>query len=138
MIEFLVEPEYALYDELSQNELANTNSGFTSHGMYYIGLKVATLDSTETYMKYSRDFQAKHKTMSSTSKYASDSIEKELNKTIQNNRNSDGKIAYGEIMDKNEHEQDVTDIINYVLKYGLTEPVELGENLLTKALQKTR
>ncbi|WP_086224954.1 hypothetical protein [Campylobacter devanensis] len=134
MIEFLVELEYALYDELSQNELANTNSGFTSHGMYYIGLKVAAVDSTEIYMKYSRDFQAKHKTMSSASKYTSDGIEKELNKTIQNDKNSDGKIAYGEIMDKNEHEQDVTDIINYVLKYGLTEPVELGEDLLTKAL----
>ncbi|WP_141082870.1 hypothetical protein, partial [Campylobacter vicugnae] len=76
-------------------------------------------------MKYSSDFQDKHKTMSSAGKYASDSIEKELNKTIQNDKNSDGKIAYGEIMDKNEHEQDVTDVINYLLKYGLTELVEL-------------
>ena len=119
---------------LSQDELANTNSGFTAHGMYYIGLKVAAVDSTETYMKYSSDFQDKHKTMSSAGKYASDSIEKELNKTIQNDKNSDGKIAYGEIMDKNEHEQDVTDVINYLLKYGLTELVELGEDLLAKAL----
>ena len=119
---------------LSQDELANTNSGFTAHGMYYIGLKVAALDSTETYMKYSSDFQDKHKTMSSAGKYASDSIEKELNKTIQNDKNSDGSLTYGELMDKSESEQDVTDVINYLLKYGLTEPVELGEDLLAKAL----
>ena len=119
---------------LSQDELANTNSGFTAHGMYYIGLKVAVTDSTETYMKYSSDFQAKHKTMSSAGKYASDSIEKELNKTIQNDKNSDGSLTYGELMDKSESEQDVTDVINYLLKYGLTEPVELGEDLLAKAL----
>ena len=119
---------------LSQDELANTNSGFTAHGMYYIGLKVATVDSTETYMKYSSDFQDKHKTMSSAGKYASDNIEKELNKTIQNDKNSDGSLTYGELMDKSESQQDVTDVINYLLKYGLTEPVELGEDLLAKAL----
>ena len=118
---------------LSQDELANTNSGFTAHGMYYIGLKVAALDSTETYMKYSSDFQDKHKTMSSAGKYASDSIEKELNKTIQNDKNSDGKIAYGEIMDKNEHEQDVTDIITAMVGDKI-EQINVGEDLLAKAL----
>ncbi|WP_338433732.1 hypothetical protein [Campylobacter vicugnae] len=118
---------------LSQDELANTNSGFTAHGMYYIGLKVAALDSTETYIKYSSDFQAKHKTMSSAGKYASDSIEKELNKTIQNDKNSDGKIAYGEIMDKNEHEQDVTDIITAMIGDKI-EQINVGEDLLAKAL----
>ena len=118
---------------LSQDELANTNSGFTAHGMYYIGLKVAAVDSTETYMKYSSDFQDKHKTMSSAGKYASDSIEKELNKTIQNDKNSDGKIAYGEIMDKNEHEQDVTDIITAMVGDKI-EQINVGEDLLAKAL----
>ena len=101
--------------------------------MYYIGLKVAALDSTETYMKYSSDFQDKHKTMSSAGKYASDSIEKELNKTIQNDKNSDGKIAYGEIMDKNEHEQDVTDIITAMVGDKI-EQINVGEDLLAKAL----
>ena len=118
---------------LSQDELANTNSGFTAHGMYYIGLKVAALDSTETYMKYSSDFQDKHKTMSSAGKYASDSIEKELNKTIQNDKNSDGKIAYGEMLDKNEHEQDVTDIITAMVGDKI-EQINVGEDLLAKAL----
>jgi len=119
---------------LSQDELANTNSGFTAHGIYNLYNMNTISQSTESYMKLGDSFKNQHSSSYAAGKYASDSIEKELNKTIQNDKNSDGKIAYGEIMDKNEHEQDVTDVINYLLKYGLTELVELGEDLLAKAL----
>ncbi|WP_086280906.1 hypothetical protein [Campylobacter devanensis] len=50
MIEFLAELEYALYDELSQNELANTNSGFTSHGIFYLYPMIDISTSTESYL----------------------------------------------------------------------------------------
>ncbi|MBQ8819710.1 MAG: hypothetical protein IJZ99_03030, partial [Campylobacter sp.] len=92
---------------LSQDELANTNSGFTAHGIYNLYNMNTISQSTESYMKLGEYFKNKHITSYAAGKYASDSIEKELNKTIQNDKNSDGKIAYGEIMDKNEHEQDV-------------------------------
>ena len=119
---------------LSQDELANTNSGFTSHGVFNLYSMTDTSTSTESYMKLGDSFKNQHSSSYAAGKYASDSIEKELNKTIQNDKNSDGSLTYGELMDKSESEQDVTDVINYLLKYGLTEPVELGEDLLAKAL----
>ena len=119
---------------LSQDELANTNSGFTAHGIYNLYNMNTISQSTESYMKLGDSFKNQHSSSYAAGKYASDSIEKELNKTIQNDKNSDGSLTYGELMDKSESEQDVIDVINYLLKYGLTEPVELGEDLLAKAL----
>ena len=119
---------------LSQDELANTNSGFTAHGIYNLYNMNTISQSTESYMKLGDSFKNQHSSSYAAGKYASDSIEKELNKTIQNDKNSDGSLTYGELMDKSEFQQDVTDVINYLLKYGLTEPVELGEDLLAKAL----
>ena len=118
---------------LSQDELANTNSGFTAHGIYNLYNMNTISQSTESYMKLGEYFKNKHITSYAAGKYASDSIEKELNKTIQNDKNSDGKIAYGEIMDKNEHEQDVTDIITAMVGDKI-EQINVGEDLLAKAL----
>ena len=118
---------------LSQDELANTNSGFTSHGVFNLYSMTDTSTSTESYMKLGDSFKNQHSSSYAAGKYASDSIEKELNKTIQNDKNSDGKIAYGEIMDKNEHEQDVTDIITAMVGDKI-EQINVGEDLLAKAL----
>ena len=118
---------------LSQDELANTNSGFTSHGVFNLYSMTDTSTSTESYMKLGDSFKNQHSSSYAAGKYASDSIEKELNKTIQNDKNSDGKIAYGEIMDKNEHEQDVTDIITAIVGDKI-EQINVGEDLLAKAL----
>ena len=118
---------------LSQDELANTNSGFTAHGIYNLYNMNTISQSTESYMKLGDSFKNQHSSSYAAGKYASDSIEKELNKTIQNDKNSDGKIAYGEIMDKNEHEQDVTDIITAMVGDKI-EQINVGEDLLAKAL----
>lgn len=118
---------------LSQDELANTNSGFTAHGIYNLYNMNTISQSTESYMKLGEYFKNKHITSYAAGKYASDSIEKELNKTIQNDKNSDGKIAYGEMLDKNEHEQDVTDIITAMVGDKI-EQINVGEDLLAKAL----
>lgn len=118
---------------LSQDELTNTNSGFTAHGIYNLYNMNTISQSTESYMKLGDSFKNQHSSSYAAGKYASDSIEKELNKTIQNDKNSDGKIAYGEIMDKNEHEQDVTDIITAMVGDKI-EQINVGEDLLAKAL----
>ena len=118
---------------LNQNELANTSSGFTSHGIFYLYAMIDISTSTESYMKLGDSFKNKHSSSYAAGKYASDSIENELNKTIQNDKNSDGKIAYGEIMDKNEHAQDVTDIITAIVGDKIEE-INFGEDLLAKAL----
>ena len=43
---------------LTQNELANTNSGFTSHGIFYLYAMIDISTSTESYMKLGDSFKA--------------------------------------------------------------------------------
>lgn len=117
---------------LSQDELANTNSGFTAHGIYNLYNMNTISQSTESYMKLGEDFKNKHITSYAAGKYASDSIEAELNKTLLNDKNSDGKITYGEMLDKNEHDQDVTDIITAIAG-DIINQIDTGEDLLKKS-----
>ena len=69
-------------------------------------------------------------------KYTSDTIEKELNRTLNSDKNSDGNITYGEIMSKDEHEQDVIDQINFLEGYELDLSVDEADNRVVIAYNK--
>ena len=97
-------------------ELMDTYSGFGSEGSYYLGAMKAIADGASGYTQYTREFQNRHSTMSNNNKYTSDTIEKELNRTLNSDKNSDGKLSYGELINKKEHKEDVDDVINYILK----------------------
>ena len=117
-------------------ELMDTYSGFGSEGSYYLGAMKAIADGASGYTQYTREFQNRHSTMSNNNKYTSDTIEKELNRTLNSDKNSDGNITYGEIMSKDEHEQDVIDQINFLEGYELDLSVDEADNRVVIAYNK--
>ena len=117
-------------------ELMDTYSGFGSEGSYYLGAMKAIADGASGYTQYTREFQNRHSTMSNNNKYTSDTIEKELNRTLNSDKNSDGNITYGEIMNKDEHEQDVIDQINFLEGYELDLSVDEADNRVVIAYNK--
>ena len=117
-------------------ELMDTYSGFSSEGSYYLGDMKAIADGASGYTQYTREFQNRHSTMSNNNKYTSDTIEKELNRTLNSDKNSDGNITYGEIMSKDEHEQDVIDQINFLEGYELDLSVDEADNRVVIAYNK--
>ena len=117
-------------------ELMDTYSGFGSEGSYYLGAMKAIADGASGYTQYTREFQNRHSTMSNNNKYTSDTIEKELNRTLNTDKNSDGNITYGEIMNKDEHEQDVIDQINFLEGYELDLSVDEADNRVVIAYNK--
>lgn len=117
-------------------ELMDTYSGFGSEGSYYLGDMKAIADGASGYTQYTREFQNRHSTMSNNNKYTSDTIEKELNRTLNSDKNSDGNITYGEIMSKDEHEQDVIDQINFLEGYELDLSVDEADNRVVIAYNK--
>ena len=117
-------------------ELMDTYSGFSSEGSYYLGDMKAIADGASGYTQYTREFQNRHSTMSNNNKYTSDTIEKELNRTLNSDKNSDGNITYGEIMNKDEHEQDVIDQINFLEGYELDLSVDEADNRVVIAYNK--
>ena len=117
-------------------ELMDTYSGFGSEGSYYLGAMKAIADGASGYTQYTREFQNRHSTMSNNNKYKSDTIEKELNRTLNSDKNSDGNITYGEIMSKDEHEQDVIDQINFLEGYELDLSVDEADNRVVIAYNK--
>ena len=121
---------------MSSIELMDTYSGFGSEGSYYLGAMKAIADGASGYTQYTREFQNRHSTMSNNNKYTSDTIEKELNRTLNSDKNSDGNITYGEIMSKDEHEQDVIDQINFLEGYELDLSVDEADNRVVIAYNK--
>ena len=117
-------------------ELMDTYSGFGSEGSYYLGAMKAIADGASGYTQYTTEFQNRHSTMSNNNKYTSDTIEKELNRTLNSDKNSDGNITYGEIMNKDEHEQDVIDQINFLEGYELDLSVDEADNRVVIAYNK--
>ena len=117
-------------------ELMDTYSGFGSEGSYYLGAMKAIADGASGYTQYTREFQNRHSTMSNNNKYTSDTIEKELNRTLNSDKNSDGNITYGEIMSKDEHEQDVIDQINFLEGYEIDLSVDEADNRVVIAYNK--
>lgn len=125
---------------MSSVELMDTYSGFGSEGRYYLGTMKAIADGASGYTQYTKEFQNRHSTMSNNNKYTSDTIEKELNKTLKNDKNSDGKLSYGELINKKEHKEDVDDVINYILKekQNINLSVDEADNRVVIAYNKQR
>lgn len=96
---------------MSSDELANTNSGFMANSSFNVCENLITSNSTSSYLKYDKEFRALHEGMSAKGKYASDSIEAELNKTLSNDKNSDGILEYQEIILESEHNSDTEEVI---------------------------
>ena len=114
---------------MSSIELMDTYSGFMSEGVYSMTIKADVATNVETYIKFDKNFTQKHSTMVKENKYTSDTIEKELNRTLNSDKNSDGNITYGEIMNKDEHEQDVIDQIK-------VPEISLDSNAKTESMTK--
>ena len=117
-------------------ELMDTYSGFMSEGVYSMTIKADVATNVETYIKFDKNFTQKHSTMVKENKFTSDTIEKELNRTLNSDKNSDGNITYGEIMNKDEHEQDVIDQINFLEGYELDLSVDEADNRVVIAYNK--
>ena len=117
-------------------ELMDTYSGFMSEGVYSMTIKAQVATNVETYIKFDKNFTQKHSTMVKENKFTSDTIEKELNRTLNSDKNSDGNITYGEIMSKDEHEQDVIDQINFLEGYELDLSVDEADNRVVIAYNK--
>ena len=114
-------------------ELMDTYSGFMSEGVYSMTIKAQVATNVETYIKFDKNFTQKHSTMVKENKFTS---EKELNRTLNSDKNSDGNITYGEIMSKDEHEQDVIDQINFLEGYELDLSVDEADNRVVIAYNK--
>ena len=121
---------------MSSIELMDTYSGFMSEGVYSMTIKTDVATNVETYIKFDKNFTQKHSTMVKENKFTSDTIEKELNRTLNSDKNSDGNITYGEIMNKDEHEQDVIDQINFLEGYELDLSVDEADNRVVIAYNK--
>ncbi|ARQ99968.1 hypothetical protein [Campylobacter porcelli] len=123
---------------MSSVELMDTYSGFMSEGVYSMTIKADIATNIEGYIKFDKNFTQKHSTMVKENKYTSDTIEKELNRTLNSDKNSDGNITYGEVMNKDEHEQDVIDQINFLEGYELDLSVDEADNRVVIAYNKQR
>lgn len=116
--------------EMSKSELAKTFSGFSSHGVYSFSTNTAKNLTTSSYERLDSEFTAKHKTLMKTDKYASSSIEAELNKTINNDKNANGIISYREIMSSKEAAADTADLVGYATGGGIGDFGANDEDLL--------
>ena len=119
-------------------ELMDTYSGFMSEGVYSMTIKAQVATNVETYIKFDKNFTQKHSTMVKENKFTSDTIEKELNRTLNSDKNSDGKLSYGELINKKEHKEDVDDVINYILKekQNINLSVDEADNRVVIAYNK--
>ena len=119
-------------------ELMDTYSGFMSEGVYSMTIKAQVATNVETYIKFDKNFTQKHSTMVKENKFTSDTIEKELNRTLNSDKNSDGKLSYGELISKKEHKEDVDDVINYILKekQNINLSVDEADNRVVIAYNK--
>ena len=123
---------------MSSIELMDTYSGFMSEGVYSMTIKAQVATNVETYIKFDKNFTQKHSTMVKENKFTSDTIEKELNRTLNSDKNSDGKLSYGELINKKEHKEDVDDVINYILKekQNINLSVDEADNRVVIAYNK--
>ncbi|TKX29722.1 hypothetical protein CQA38_02825 [Campylobacter sp. MIT 12-5580] len=89
---------------LEQSELDETRSGFRETGWYiYSGTEVLSswTEGIYTYQKLG-DLKERRPTFYENGKFAASTIALELDKTIKNDKNLDGKIVYEEILSKDE------------------------------------
>ncbi|TKX32485.1 hypothetical protein [Campylobacter aviculae] len=133
---------------LNKNELDETRSGFTSHGyfrLYKNKIIESNLSYVESYVKLNgiatapdgmpENFKKAQKTLYNEGKFAAPTLALELDKTIKNDKDSDGLILYKEILNEKEMEQQSMDLANYVILDYTFDPTEGALTLLDLLLR---
>ncbi|KAA6224609.1 MULTISPECIES: hypothetical protein [unclassified Campylobacter] len=114
---------------LEQSELDNTRSGFITHGWYTRNNdKILSMSNvyTESYIQLngysksiagvSQNFKLNQKNLYNDGKFASNTIDLELDKTIKNDKNLDGILQYNEVLSRSEMLQSNIDNISYMAR----------------------
>lgn len=96
---------------MSSDELANTNSGFMANSSFNVCKNLITSTSTSSYLKFDNEFRSLHETMAQKGKYVSSTIEAELNKTLANDKDSNGELVYKELISEAEHNADTEEVV---------------------------
>ncbi|MDL0101070.1 hypothetical protein [Campylobacter felis] len=128
---------------LNKNELDETRSGFTPHGYFHLRkdkIIASNLSYVESYIKLNgiatapdgvpEDFKKAQVSLYNEGKFAAPTLALELDKTIKNDKDTDGLIIYKEILNKNEMRQQAMDLASYVIGGGTFDPTEGALTLL--------
>lgn len=133
---------------LNKDELDETRSGFTSHGYFQLYKDKVIADYgtyVESYIKLNgiatasdgmlEDFKKAQETLYNEGKFAAPTLALELDKTIKNDKDSDGMIIYKEILNEKEMLQQSMDLISYVVGGQTFDPTEGALTLLDLMLR---
>lgn len=133
---------------LNKDELDETRSGFTSHGYFQLYKDKVIADYgtyVESYIKLNgiatasdgmlEDFKKAQESLYNEGKFAAPTLALELDKTIKNDKDSDGLIIYKEILNEKEMLQQSMDLISYVVGGQTFDPTEGALTLLDLMLR---